>query len=789
MTPVPDTLSAQKAAPVPEVKQKLFLTKKTPPPYIPVNRNAYTDEKQYLMAEEANYKEYLAQWEGYLAAGGSVNLLLSNGDTPLAHSVKAGHISLCQFFLGKGSNINSRNKDGKSILIECATYNPEMCEFLLKNGADLKITDLQGNTALHFAMYYKDDKIIRLLLKYGADVTTKNKSDETALSYGIKHEPCNLENIKTIINAGADVNQADKNNLTPFHHALRTGRTDLAKLLLHHGANLTAGQINGKSPAMAVASLWDIDLMKMLFDKNFIDIQEKDFNQSTLLFHAATEGDLGMCKLLLEKGVDINAKNAAGRTAVYCALEKKHIEVVRFLVKHGATLEDPGTDKLKNRDPLPLSLAFQTGNFELCKFLVLHGATFFDDPSTMRERLLTLAIQSKNPDILQYILNFNPDVNVKSHSYLRTPLHYAANTQNYDFCVFLISKGADINACTSNYETPLMISRSSSLATLRINLLLLEAGADLSQRNMAGQDFMDILFLQKPTSFISKHFQLKTKRYENAESPDSILLAAYEGDLERIKRYQENGRNIHIKDKHNETPLHFAIHGNQKEMCKWLLEHGADIHAPGILKGTPLHYAAALGHTEIMELLLEKGAQIEATSDYQKMPTPLAWATDAQQGKAVVMLVKHGASIKITTKSCPAYSAFITALAAGKESYCQFFRDNGFDFNKNMTQTTFATEFPPTFITSFTAFLNLERLLKHGFNINQQDKFGQTILHHVISRGKHELIPFILLHGGDPTIQDKTGISPLDMPALPFKYKTCIQRLIKEREMWLKESE
>ena len=160
-----------------------------------------------------------------------------------------------------------------------------------------------------------------------------------------------------------------------------------------------------------------------------------------------------------------------------------------------------------------------------------------------------------------------------------------------------------------------------------------------------------------------------------------IHRAAYEGDLEKVKKIIERHPNqINVRDKMDFTPLHLASGKGHTEIVEFLLNHGADTeleictgHTPMMLAAwyagdgkyetiktllehgakvnhkengdgsTALHYAAIYSGEKVINLLISYGADVNARGEYQI--TPLHKAAMHNKIEAAKVLVENGADI------------------------------------------------------------------------------------------------------------------------------------------------
>ena len=108
----------------------------------------------------------------------------------------------------------------------------------------------------------------------------------------------NIDNVKTLINKGDDVNERNRNEETPLTIASSLGNVEVAKILIINGADVNA--------------------------KRYV-------NSYTPLMYAAEDGNDAVVKLLIDNGADVNARDKWGRTALAIAKEKRHTKVIQLL--------------------------------------------------------------------------------------------------------------------------------------------------------------------------------------------------------------------------------------------------------------------------------------------------------------------------------------------------------------------------------------------------------------------------------------------------------------------------
>jgi ankyrin repeat protein len=122
-----------------------------------------------------------------VSRGAPISALDGQGKTPLFWAVEKGRSETAKFLIAHGADVNGTNAFGSTPLLTAArdTVSPELMKLLIKAGANVRITDGQGENALHKLAWYgyppKNVETAQLLLDAGADITAKNKEGKTPL--------------------------------------------------------------------------------------------------------------------------------------------------------------------------------------------------------------------------------------------------------------------------------------------------------------------------------------------------------------------------------------------------------------------------------------------------------------------------------------------------------------------------------------------------------------------------------------------------------------------------------
>lgn len=379
----------------------------------------------------------------------------------------------------------------------------EAVRVFLDYGVNVNARQLNGMTALHWAVYRDDLKMVDQLLEAGADISATNRYGVAPISLACLNGNGTI--VKRLLELGADPNATRPGGETALMTAARTGRIGAVRALLEHGAEVQAKEERrGQNALMWAAAEGQVEVVKELIAAG-ADYRERLGSGFTALLFAVRQGELGVVKALVEAGADVNETVESGHgsrrgygggpprigaSALHLAVRNAHFELAGYLLDEGADPDPavPGYTPLHlvpvvrkpgvgDNDPPPEGSGTMT-SIEIVRKLVNEGA---DVNARMTKRV-----------------NLN---NTRLDEEGATPFLLASLTADAELMQVLIDLGADPSITNDEESTPLMVA--AGLATrspgedagteqevLEAVKLLLELGADVNAVNEEGETAM-----------------------------------------------------------------------------------------------------------------------------------------------------------------------------------------------------------------------------------------------------------------------------------------------------------
>ncbi|CAH1125976.1 unnamed protein product [Ceutorhynchus assimilis] len=329
-----------------------------------------------------------------------------NAKNALHFALKITHKPVFIALLDAGANVNDVFEGETPLHIAVQRNFLEAVALLLEKGAD------SNKTA---SIYFSAEKLFSGWLNSNAQPDMDYTGDWNIHGYTPLHFAAsrnNIEIVKLLLKFKANVHIVDKDGWTPLHLASDLGHKDVVKLLLDHNANVNARcnrkiVINADNPrgtnysgrtSLHLAALCNRkDIIDILLNKG-ADIDAPDYRSWTALHIACYYGYFEIAQLLLDRGANMEAEGHERWRPLHEACSQGNTEIVKLLVGRGADIE-----ATKTWGDTPLHWAIWHGHLETVKALVELGADIFveDDKG---HAAIRKAQMKDYPDIIAYLL-------------------------------------------------------------------------------------------------------------------------------------------------------------------------------------------------------------------------------------------------------------------------------------------------------------------------------------------------------------------------------------------------
>lgn len=651
-----------------------------------------------------------------LDAGADPRQALPNGGTALHAATQGGSLPLVLRLLDAGIDVNAwcgpGNPHWTALLGAAAHADVDVVTALIRAGAELNVVGglptQRFCTPLIVASQRGHIGVVTALLEAGADARLALEDGRTALHAAARAG--SLGAVKALLAAGAspnawvgeeggwmapdDPDEFDPDDLledemaenwSPIFGALASCQLNVVTALLDAGAELNVegrppyeeeSGIDSRATPLMLACRYraSVQLVPALLERG-ADPKQSVTGGRTALHEAARAGFTEVVKLLLDKGVEVDAVQddnwGNNWTPLGLACEFGHSGTVRLLLKAGASTsvvgQGEGVDGAEYPSPpsTPLMSASRGCHMDVVSFLLSAGADVRQTAGVGGRTALHDAARGGDSLLIHSLLSRGALVdawhNVEDHR--ATPLLEAAAFNNVDAALALMSAGADVSAEGSSLRVDRTIT--SRLFTCLMaasrwdNVLLMQELIDSGVRpqhavaggrtalhaaaqggscaaviKLLGEGGVAVDAWEDEDAWARRHWTPLMAAAQCAPSYSVCDVARALIAAGAAVNAEGAGDGRHSK---TFTPLMAAARRGIAPLVKLLLEAGADARVVAAEGGeTPLHAVAAGGSREAAVLILAAGGDPAAVDAAGKTPAAIAGA--ARHGVVAALL-------------------------------------------------------------------------------------------------------------------------------------------------------
>ncbi|EON66215.1 hypothetical protein W97_05608 [Coniosporium apollinis CBS 100218] len=375
-------------------------------------------------------------------------------------------------------------------------------------------------TALHLAASMGLAKVASMLLKSSPDVDALDENGNTALAVAMERGFAKA--VEFLIESGACVDLADGHGRGVLLLAAERDWTRVAELIVQRGRATVAedarGDHRGSVQAFIAAYYGKAADLKRSLDQKDVDLGGEKLEAGEMaLFIAVERGHTDLVSILINAGVNVNAKDSTGQTSLHRATRRGNESIMQTLLQHGIDIEQKNDD-----GRTAWSANAQTCNEHILGILLKAGA----DPNTRGQQgvhEIYHAAARGDANYVRFLLKSGTNPSITT-DFGWAPLHWSSSNGHVETVKLLLEAGADPSPVADQDKTPLdMAIQSNQSGTAE---LLRKAGG-LRHQELASS--LGRLSLSEPrtTTF---------RTTERASSGKEAQLGTDEGNIASRKR-------------------------------------------------------------------------------------------------------------------------------------------------------------------------------------------------------------------------------------------------------------
>ncbi|KAF5484056.1 Serine/threonine-protein phosphatase 6 regulatory ankyrin repeat subunit A [Colletotrichum fructicola] len=572
-----------------------------------------------------------------------------------------------KLLLESGVSIDTRDNNGRTVLHLSANMGqPEVVQMLLDAGADVNDKDSQGLSAIDIAINSGTHKALARLLEAGIlndnskpegssfDVRgyltracnfgrihcirvlveklehLEGGSDIDEILYTLCGFPHTADSCRFLIGRGAKPQQLHTEQEMLLHRALKTGDTDLIRLLVEKGAEMTYVDKQNDDTTPLSFAIWkcSLDVVELLLQMGASANYVPEDTDSPLFVACYQATDTRKVELLLKHGAEINWKKDDGWTALHGAYDLPAF--VSILLDNGADvngMSDYGT---------PLMMAARWNYVDVLKRLLAHSDIKVnlkferDDDSKQEVTALFEAVEQGSHDCANLLIEAGAEIDERlgSAKFLLESAKLDGSEECSKMMRTFLNRGINIDNTDDEGNTTL--HGVGSMTPVWIIQDMVERGAPIDSPNNDGLTPLGVT-VERGNVAAAEYLISKGARVNIYGSRfGSLLHLAFQANRPENISFQllkilidaHADPNLPGPEPSRESLLYKVIRninsGMEEKVVTYLVNNAdpaLDVNAPGGSQSHPIMAAAYTGKRRILEYLVRHGANVQVRDD------------------------------------------------------------------------------------------------------------------------------------------------------------------------------
>ncbi|XP_020349968.1 ankyrin repeat and SAM domain-containing protein 6 [Oncorhynchus tshawytscha] len=379
-------------------------------------------------------------------------------------------------------------------------------------------------------------------------------------------------------------------NALLLFRACDEGDYETARGILDPGAKDSGRQSRLRSEAGSECNVVDISRGLSLVP---VDCTDEEGN--TALQFASASGHENLVRFLLRKGASVDSRNNYGWTPLMQATRFGHLNVAHILLENGAEMN--GRNRM---GASVLTMAARGGHTHVAKLLLESGA-YVDDYDHLA--------------LAEGVTNSNNSVGDEGgREFMDITALLAASQHGHEASVrLLLEWGAEVNFSqkTTGWGALMLATLSGKVVVAQ---QLVERGADPDQVNVLAKTAFELslqLNQRDVKAYLDSITTVRPQPDDEKRRPD-VFSALKLGNSQLVKEIlEEDPSQVNMANPDGASPLMIAAVSGQLEVVQLLLEKSADVDKQdGVHGWTALMQATYHGNKDVVKYLLSQGADV-----------------------------------------------------------------------------------------------------------------------------------------------------------------------------------